>query len=369
MPSRYHRDVTTPRIAVVGAGIVGCSVAFELARRAADVVLLDRSELSGGATQASAGILAPYTEAHAGGRLFDLTVRGLAAYDAFVADVRTVSPEVFEYRRSGTIEVAENEERLHALTRRLAEPWAGAAGLEWLDRLALQREAPSITAGALGGLRCPQHAHVAVRAFVRAIEDAARRLGVRVDRHARVERIALDGRSASVWWGGEAHAFDRVVLAAGAWAPALDPVGQLTGRIAPVRGQLVKLRADRGAFRPVLWSGSCYLVPWEDGTVLVGATSEDAGFEVAATAEGVRDLLQAATALVPALSRARFESVLVGLRPGTEDGVPIIGPSRDPRVIYAAGHFRNGVLLAPLTARLLADSIFTNATDPAFSTT
>ena len=103
--------------------------------------------------------------------------------------------------------------------------------------------------------------------------------------------------------------------------------------------------------------------------MLVGATSEDAGFDVRATAEGVRDLLIAATTLVPALAAATFSEVLVGLRPGCVDGMPILGPVRDPRVIYAAGHYRNGILLAPLTARLIADYVFANAVDPSFQRT
>src|SRR5688572_22740887 len=132
------------RIAVIGAGIIGCASAFELSRRGARVFVIDGGFPGGGATQASAGILAPYTEAHEGGELFDLTVRGLEVYVAFVGQVRAATPRRFEYRRSGTIEVAEDEARVRELRARLSAPWARSAGLEWLEPGALREAAPGI---------------------------------------------------------------------------------------------------------------------------------------------------------------------------------------------------------------------------------
>lgn len=351
------------RIAVVGGGIIGCAIAFELACRGGDVTLFEAGEIGGGATHASAGILAPHTEAHAGGPLFDLTVRGLAAYDAFVARVRGCAATGFEYRRCGTIEVAEDPERARALRARAGQ------GLAWLDAEVLRRLVPAVMPEALGGLHCPQHAYVGVRGFVTALADAAHRCGATLRTHSPADRITLTDAGPILRVREQDHLFDRVILSAGAWTPDLDPHGVLRGRIIPVRGQLLRLMAKDVRIGQVLWSRACYLVPWDDGTVLVGATSEDAGFEVRATAEGVRDLLVAATALVPALASATFSEVLVGLRPGAPDGMPILGPSRDPRVIYAAGHYRNGVLLAPLTAKVIADYVFTNALDPSFERT
>lgn len=351
------------RIAIVGGGVIGCAIAFELGRRGASVTLFEAGEIGGGATRASAGILAPYTEVHQGGPLLELMVRGLEAYDDFVAHVRERSGIPFEYRRSGTVEVAEDPDRARALQARAGD------GLLWLDAADLRHAVPAVMPDALGGLLCPRHGYVGVRGFIAAIADAARRCGARLETGAAVERITPGERLVTLRVRAEDRSFDRVVLCAGAWTPALDPLGALAGRIRPVRGQLLRLLAKDTAIGPVLWSRSCYLVPWADGTVLVGATSEDAGFEVRATAEGVRDLLTAATALVPALASATFGDVLVGLRPGSEDGRPVLGPSRDPRVIYAAGHYRNGILLAPLTARLIADHVFTNAVDPSFERT
>ena len=351
------------RIAVVGGGIIGCAIAFELARRGGDVTLFESGEIGSGATHASAGILAPHTEAHAGGPLFELTVLGLAVYDEFVARVRESAAPGFEYRRSGTIEVAEDPERARALRARAGQ------GLAWLEAEELRRLVPAVMPDALGGLHCHEHGYVGVRGFVIALADAAHRRGASLRTQSPVDRITLSAAGPILRVRDQDHLFDRTILSAGAWTPDLDPQGVLRGRITPVRGQLLRLIAKEVRIGHVLWSRSCYLVPWDDGTVLVGATSEDAGFEVRATAAGVRDLLVAATALVPALASATFSEVLVGLRPGASDGMPILGPSRDPRLISAAGHYRNGVLLAPLTARLIADHVFTNAVDPSFEGT
>jgi glycine oxidase len=367
---RYHRYVAEKeRIAVVGAGIIGCAVAFELSRRGVDVTVFEGRTVAGGATQASAGILAPYTEAHEGGRLFDLTVRGLAAYDDFVRQVRSTSGAVFEYRRSGTLEIAEDDHRAAELRARLSAPWAASADLRWLQREELRELLPSVNPACVGALQCDSHAHVAVGSFTAAIADAAQQSGARIQLEAAVTRLELASDGIRLGVGDQTATFDRIVLCSGAWTPEIDPLGETAGRIRPVRGQLVRLSSPTQQLRHVVWGSACYIVPWEDGMMLVGATSEEAGFDERATVEGVRGLLGAAQALIPDLGSATFVDVRVGLRPGTVDGVPILGPAKDPRVIYAAGHFRNGVLLAPLTARLIADYVFANAIDPAFSAT
>jgi glycine oxidase len=355
------------RIAVVGAGIVGTAVAFELSRRGARVTVLESRTLGGGATQASAGLLAPYAEAHAGGPLFDLTVRGLAAYDAFVAEVRAASPLTFEYRNSGTLEIADTHSRLEELRVRMGAPWARTAGLAWLAPSELRARTPYLREDALGALWCGSHGHVAVGAFTQAIADGAKRLGAVFEWGRQVTSIDPGTEAIRIVVSGEPRMFDRAVLCAGAWAPSLDPIGSLKGRITPVRGQLIRLALPDLQLPHVVWGACCYIVPWEDGTLLVGATSEDVGFDERTTLEGVRRMLVAAEELVPRLSSATFDGVRVGLRPATGGGVPILGPSRDPRILYAAGHFRNGVLLAPLTARVIGDYVFGGAMDPAFS--
>jgi glycine oxidase len=163
---------------------------------------------------------------------------------------------------------------------------------------------------------------------------------------------------------------DRVVLCAGSWAGALDPLTELRERVRPIRGQLVHVHWPSARVEHVLWGRNCYIVPWMDGTILIGATSEDVGFDERVTLAGVSSLIAAAVEMLPGIAEATLIGARVGLRPATDDGLPIIGPSpTDPRVIYATGHFRNGVLLAPLTASLLGDLIADGISDPMLAVT
>ena len=351
-------------MAVVGDGIIGWSTAFELARRGADVTVY-RGSWAGAATSASAGILAPFTEAHAGAPLLHLAQRGLAAYDEFITRVRAASPIPFEYRRSGTLEVADEEGCSVLLQERIASGLAGAGHLVWVDSHMLRRESPYLHPDVMGALRCPVHGYVTVHSFVLALEDAAGRAGATAV-HGPARSIEVRTKRVVVLSDAE-QAFDSIVLAGGAWTPQIDPLGRTNGCVKPVRGQLVRLKSPLLRSAPVIWGTHCYVVPWVDGTVLVGATSEDVDFEVRATVEGVKDLLGAAERLVPGLSSASFVDVRVGLRPASTEGVPILGPGEDPRIVYATGHFRNGVLLAPLTASLIANYVLEGSPDPAFN--
>jgi len=358
---------TKERVAIVGGGVLGCAIAFELTRRGLDVSVHEGRTIGGGATYASAGILAPYIEAHDGGPLFDLTVRGLATYDAFVGAVRDATPVPFEFRRNGTIEVAEDDMRAGLLLSRNA-----SSVTRWLDAAELRTLEPAVAPTAVGGLLCDAHGYVAVASFVRALADAASRQGcVFHERHA-VSAIRLDGRKCVLTCGPERDevAVDRVVLSTGTWAGQLDPLNDLQHLVRPIRGQLLHVRWPDHRIDHVLWSESCYIVPWLDGSVLIGATAEDVGFDETATLGGIAGLMGAAGRLLPGIESARFDGVRVGLRPATADHLPIIGASPlDPRVVYATGHFRNGVLLAPLTAHLVADLIVDGVSDPMLALT
>jgi len=215
--------------------------------------------------------------------------------------------------------------------------------------------APSLSARVTSALLVPSHGYVAASALTEAIVDAARARGVRLITSA---VRGIEGASATARVATDEGIIDSdvVVVASGSWSvPSRPSAGP---PVKPIRGQLVQLRCDEAPATHVIWGQACYLVPWSDGTVLVGATVEDVGFDDRPTAEGVRRLLSAAIELVPSLERAQFEEVRVGFRPKSVDELPIIGRSETmPSVFYAMGHYRNGVLLAPLTAALMADLV------------
>ena len=348
-------------VIVIGAGIIGCSVARELARRGAVVRMFEARTVGAGATQASAGILAPYIEAHERGLLFDLGIRSLHLYDAFIKAVSEESELPIEYRRCGTLEIATDA----AAAARMRAAAAADDTLTWLDPSAARGQEAALAASIEGALLVKVHGYVAVPALMDALAWAALRHGVQIEAAHRVTGIAIeDGgvrmstEDGTTWWAG------HVVIAAGSWAGHLDVDDPAVEAVRPVRGQLLRLHWRGASLQHVVWGPDCYVVPWQDQTVLVGATVEDVGFDERTTAAGVRDLLDAVCELLPEAWRATFLEARVGLRPATPDGLPFLGPSqRSERIVYATGHYRNGVLLAPLTAQVIADLIVDGKVD------
>jgi glycine oxidase len=354
-------------IIVVGAGVVGCAVAHELARRGASVEIVDERPVGMGATQASAGVLAPHIEARADGPLLDLSVRSLDLYDKFVESVTADSGVAITYRRTGTLDVATDDAEWRAL--RAAADLLTRRGVPTVlfDAPGVRAEEPHLGESALGGLLIEQHGFVAAIDLTRALVAAARRHGAQLIEQSRVRRIAYEGREIVLDTDRGTLSGDAVVLAAGSWSGEIT-VNGVAARlpVRPVRGQLLHLGWSGTQLRRVTWSRRCYMVPWDDGTVLVGATVEEAGFDERATVAGVRDLLDAACEIVPQAWTCGFRGVRVGLRPATPDDLPVIGASSTvPNLMYASGHYRNGVLLAPLTAQLVADAMLENTIDPA----
>lgn len=358
-------------VIVIGAGIVGCAVAYELARRGAAVQIIDDRPAGMGATQASAGMLAPYTEATEGGPLLELTVRSLDLFDGLIARVREASALPVTYRRTGTLETAWHEDglrRFHASAAALSRMGVAA---EILDAAGARAEEPHLAESVLGALLIPAHGYVLVGELTRALAAAACRHGAQLIAHGRVRRIADRGRDLVVETDRGSLTGNGVVLAAGSWSGQIEIAGVDTRvPVRPVRGQLLHLAWRGPVLRRVTWGERCYLVPWEDGTLLVGATVEEAGFDESTTAEAVRDLVDAACELVPHARTAGFIAAKAGLRPASADQLPVIGRSQViPNLIYATGHYRNGVLLSPLTALLVADAMLENRLDPLLALT
>ena len=358
-------------IVVIGAGVVGCAVAYELARRGASVQIVDDRPAGMGATQASAGVLAPYIEAREEGPLLELTARSLDLFERFVARVTSASGMPVMYRRTGTLDVAMDEEtmgRFRAASGALATRGVAA---ELLDAKAARIEEPHLNCDILGGLLIPSQGFVAAADLTRALAAAARCHGARLIERGRVARISSSHGDLVVDTDRGTLIGNGVVVAAGSWSGQIEIEG-VAARVPvrPVRGQLLQLAWNGPLLGRVIWSGRCYLVPWEDGTLLVGATVEEAGFDERATTVGVRDLIEAACELVPHVWSATFVAAKAGLRPASADELPVIGPSSVvPNIMYATGHYRNGVLLAPLTAELVADAMLENRFDPLLAAT
>ncbi len=346
---------------VVGAGVIGLSVAYELARRGRGVVVLERERPGAGASGAAGGMLAPISEADVEEPcLIDLACDSLERYPGFVTGLERLTAAGCGLEREGTLWVALDRDDLGELERLAAvlrdkglvtEP-VGAAGARALE--------PHLSHRVTGGLRAAGDHQVDPRRLLRALEAAVAMLGGTIRIGARVTEIRQrGGRVAGVsgtWRDGAGFTFDApvVVLAAGAWSCDGIRSPLAAPRLRPVKGQLVRLRGPRLLTR-VVRTPRVYLVPRDGGELLVGATMEETGYDATPTAGAVLDLLRHGREAVPGIYDSELCEVSVGLRSALDDHLPVIGQSELPGLFLAYGHFRNGVLLAPATAHHLAD--------------
>lgn len=328
-------------------------------------MVFEQRGVAEGATHASAGALVPYVEAHEPGPLHDLTVRSLNLYDQFIAELRNESHSSVDYARCGSLEVAFTESDENVLTR-TARRFA-AADVRWLSAGEMLGMEPGLAPTVRGGLLVASHGYVSAPQLTLALADAATVKGA-VFRAARVIRVdSMERAAVIVTEAGGVEQFDRVIVASGAWGGLLEIEGHAPIPVRPVKGQLLRLRGPR--LSHLLWSRPCYVVPQQNGEVLVGATMEEADFDERPTVDGVAQLLTAAMALLPSIASSEFLEVRVGLRPATDDNLPLVGYTRgSDAIVLALGHFRNGVVLAPLTARILTDLILDRIDDPALKT-
>ncbi|WP_374191388.1 FAD-dependent oxidoreductase [Planomonospora sp. ID82291] len=369
-------------LVVVGGGIIGLSVAWRAARRGLRVAVSDPAPASG-ASHVAAGMLAPVSEVtYTEEPLLRLGLASLARWPAFAAELAADSglgPDALDYRTDGTLEVAFDSDDLAALDELAA--FMGVLGLpvERLTGRECRRLEPMLAPAVRGGLLARGDAWVDPRRVTAALLAALERRGVPVLRAwtTAVERsggavtgvrlapgtgpgaeAAEDGGTAG---DGRVLRGDRVVLATGAWSgTALEGLpAEALPPVRPVKGQVVRLRSREPVLsrcvRGAVHGTRVYLVPRGDGEVVLGATQEDLGFDTRVTAGGLWGLLRDARELVPGVTELEVADVTAGLRPGTPDNLPLVGPSALPGLLTATGHHRGGILLAPLTADLLVE--------------
>lgn len=342
-------------VLIVGAGLIGCGIAYELAKRGAAVTVFDRAEPARAASWAGAGMLAPFSEATPDAELVALCRDGLALYPAFVDELRERTGVDARFRREGTLHVALDDAQLAALAAHAGTFRANGGDVALLDRASALAREPMLAKDCAGGLFVANEAQVDNRRLGRALVAACEALGVRFER---VGDIALEADARRVRGLRTGYGFTSaptVVNAAGAWAGELAGV-PARARIAvrPIAGEMLALAVPAGAIRSLVWLGHRYLVPRDDGRLLVGATVQERGFDARVTAAGLHDLLDAALAAAPALASFAVVETWAGLRPGSHDGRPYLGATALDGYVVASGHYRNGILLTPITARTIA---------------
>ena len=352
-------------VVIIGGGVMGCAVALRLAARGLAVTVIERGIPGAEASSAAAGILGPQMEADAPGPLLDLGLRSRALYPALAAELRDATGIDIGYVKSGVLAVALDGAGAAELTARRA--WQTARGLrvEPLGAEALHALEPSLGPDVRAALRLPDDAQVNARELARALSQAAAVAGARFLAGRYVRRVVVKGGVAQgVELDGEVLAAGAVVVAAGSWSGLVEGAGVPATVVRPARGQLVSIETRPPLFRHVIAvHGRGYLVPRRDGTVLAGSTVEMAGFRKEVTVGGLAQILGLARALVPALSDAPVTGSWSNFRPYTEDHLPVLGQTSVRGLVLATGHFRNGILLAPVTADAIASLVATGVSE------
>ena len=333
---------------IVGGGIIGLSLALELAREKISAVVLERGEASREASWAAAGMLAPTSEHHEHPAMDVLVRSSSTLYPEWLAQLRQLSPLEVGYRTEGTLAVAFDD--------------SDAAGLanfpgERLTAAELRRLEPALSHRIATGVYLNDDQQVDNRLLMTALWEAAARAGVglRPGTEARA-LLSASGRVTGVQLADKSRIeAGFVVDAAGAWAGQLGKAAARLAPTRPVRGQMLSLRADSAPVRHVIRSPRAYILPRASGRLVIGSTMEDAGYDKSVTPAGLAGLLAGAHEILPSAAQFAFEEAWAGLRPDTPDHLPILGATDLENFYVATGHFRNGILLAPITARLMTE--------------
>ena len=345
-------------VIIVGGGVIGCSIAWRLAQSELTVTVLERGRVGCEASRAAAGMLSPQGESQTPGPFFDLGLRSRGMWRSFAAELYDASGIDVEYKDEGTLVVVLEGEDEEKTTRWVTWQLEAGLRLEHVSADEISRIEPAVTEAATRAVFLPDEHQVDNRRVMDALEVAMKRAGVEVIEGSEVTALITDqGKITGVVSGGQHFDTGTVIVAAGTWSsPLLEPLG-INVNIVPVRGQMIAVKGETNPITRVLHSSSAYLVPRRDRRILIGATVEHEGFRKSVSVGGVHKLLDAGLELVPALEAFDVIESWAGLRPDTEDHQPIIGPAGIANLLLATGHFRNGILLAPVTAELLTEVV------------
>ena len=343
-------------VVIVGGGVIGLACAWRAAQRGLDVTVLEREQPGAGASRAAAGMLAPLTEAQFGEQsLVRLNLAAAAAYPDFVRELEGASGIRVGYRRCGALYLALDRDDVEELKRLEAFQRSLGLEVEWLLPRRCRELEPGLSTACAGGLWAATDGEVDPRTLAQALATAAERAGATIHQGAEVARGLFDrDRLVGVETEyGTHYSAGAVVLAAGAWSGLASWLPEhARPPIRPVKGQVLRLRApvEEPVCERLIRTPFVYVVPRADGRVVVGATTEERGFDTTVTAGGVHELLREAYRVLPDVAELEVEEALAGLRPGSPDNTPSIGFGGVEGLVVATGHYRNGILLTPVTA-------------------
>lgn len=351
---------------VVGGGIIGLGLAHELASRGVSVTLIEQREWGGEASAAAAGMLAPLKEFKERGPSFQLGVASLSLYPEWVSRLEEETGIDVQLKREGILTVASQEAEITALHEKYLWQKEAGCSVEWITEPALHEWEPLLCPEMKAGIFSAAEGDINNQLLLKALLAACRRRGVKLLQGTIVTGLLTKGnRVVGVnTTAGELHA-SHTVIASGAWAGIMAAWIGFDVKIRPVRGQIAAVSSGGIPLRHVIFGPAGYIVPKRDGRLVIGATEDEAGYCRDVTAEGLSRVLQGVLSIIPSLASTAFLQAWAGLRPASPDGLPLLGPVPHwEGVSLAAGHFRNGILLAPITAKLMANWLTENEEKP-----
>jgi glycine oxidase len=345
------------KVVVIGAGVMGCSCGLQLLEAGFDVTLLEKSLPGAESSAAAAGILGAQSEVSETGPFLELCLASRGMFRDYASHLESLTGISIDYEDSGVLEVAlDPAEGRMAIGR---ADWMLERGLrvEVLDREEAKKIEPALTDQMVGANYYPDDHQIDPIRFSRALAAGVARMGGQFQSGVRVTGLAVEGGEVvGVKTESGTLPCDRVVIAGGAWSTHIAGLQGVRTRIKPMAGQIVQVETRPPLFRHVVYGFKGYIVPRADGRVLMGSTLEDRGFDKAVTLAGINRVTGMAMEMVPALAQGRLTDSWAGLRPAPEDGKPLLGAAKDIKgLFFATGHYRNGILMTPITAEVICD--------------
>lgn len=346
-------------VAIIGGGAIGGSIAYQLAKRGRKVIVLERDRIASGASGAAAGMLGTQTELRADHPLFELARRSRAMFPGIAEELREASGIDIELVQKGLLKIALTTEHAQEYKDDIVLQTAAGERAEWLTATQAREQVPSLSDRICGAMYIPDDGQVLAPALAAAYIRGAENLGAVIREHTEVIELRIEQEQITGVATGEGMiACDQAVVAGGVWGNRLLEQAGLNVSVFPVKGECFSVRTDAPLCNSSLVSKGCYLVPKSAGRTIVGATMIEGSYEPTVRLESLTTLMQRAIHLVPAIASAAWDSAWFGFRPATSDQLPILGEAPHCKGMFAAtGHFRNGILLSPITGEIVADML------------
>lgn len=347
-------------VAIIGGGVNGASIAYQLSKQRRKVIIIEKEQIGCQASSAAAGMLAAQAELEHDGPLFQLAIKSQAMFSALANELLETTGVDIEFVNKGMLKIAETEDLAVEVKKQVTFQKKWDPTIKWLDAKELREMEPSLSPSVPGAMYLPNDGHVQPAKLTQAFAKAAVHFGAKILENTEVRSFLYqNGQVIGVQTTNGTILSDNFVVAAGAWAAQLMRESGLEMNMYPVKGECFSVKTERPIINRTIFSDKrCYLVPKKNGEIYIGATMIEHTFDKKVTAKGIATLLERATQIIPQIKEAEWERVWAGIRPQTGDGLPYIAAHpRWKNLFVAAGHFRNGILLSPITGKLVAELI------------